>query len=43
MTGLHWASRRGHFEAVELLVKYKSDLNALDICSRTPLYFSLVN
>ncbi len=43
MTGLHWAARRGHLELVKILIKYNSDINALDISSRTPLYFSIIN
>ena len=43
MTGIHWAARRGHLQITELLLKYNSDINALDISGRTPLYLSLIN
>ena len=42
MTGLHWASRRGHYELCELLIKYNSHINALDILGRSPLFLSLL-
>jgi len=42
MTGLHWAARRGHYELCELLIKYKSHLDALDILGRTPLFLALL-
>ncbi|MFN9942842.1 MAG: ankyrin repeat domain-containing protein [bacterium] len=43
MTGLHHCVRRGHYELCELLILNSSHIDALDICGRTPLYFSLVN
>jgi len=43
MTGLHWSARRGHYKLTEILIKHQSHIDALDICGRTPLYFSLIN
>jgi ankyrin repeat protein len=37
MTALHYAARSGHRDVVELLLRYHSDVNALDNRSRTAL------
>jgi len=31
MTALHWAAKRGCFEACYLLIAYHSDINAIDV------------
>jgi hypothetical protein len=31
MTALHWAAKRDNFECCYLLLKYNSDVNAVDI------------
>jgi len=42
MTGLHWSARRGYYELTELLLKYSSHIDAMDILGRTPLYLALI-
>ncbi len=37
MTALHHAARSGHRDVVEILLRYHSDVNALDSRSRTAL------
>lgn len=41
MTALHWASKKGLYEMSELLIKYHSDVDALDIMNRSPLYLAI--
>lgn len=41
MTGLHWAAKRGKFSIVKILLSYNSDVDALDLVSRTPLYLAV--
>lgn len=41
MTPLHWAARRGNIEAVIMLLKRGSDINAKDIVGRTPLFIGI--
>jgi ankyrin repeat protein len=37
MTALHYAARAGHFDVVEILLRYHSDVNAVDNRGRTAL------
>ena len=37
MTALHYAARAGHFDVVDVLLRYHSDVNALDNRGRTAL------
>jgi ankyrin repeat protein len=37
MTALHYAALAGHFDVAEVLLRYHSDVNALDNHGRTPL------
>lgn len=41
MTALHWACKKGYVELVELLLKYHSDIDGVDILYRTPLILSI--
>eukprot|EP00825_Cyclidium_porcatum_P051540 TRINITY_DN9516_c0_g1_i2.p1 TRINITY_DN9516_c0_g1~~TRINITY_DN9516_c0_g1_i2.p1 ORF type:complete len:377 (+),score=58.27 TRINITY_DN9516_c0_g1_i2:753-1883(+) len=41
MTSLHWASKRGHANIVQLLMEYGADVDATDIIGRSPLYFAI--
>lgn len=40
-TGLHWAVKRGHIEAIQLLIEAKSFIDSKDICGFTPLYYAI--
>ncbi|CAD8136425.1 unnamed protein product [Paramecium octaurelia] len=41
MTALHWACKKGYLEIVEILLKYHSDIDGVDILYRTPLMLSI--
>lgn len=34
MTALHWAAKRGNFDICYLLLRWKSDVNAIDIVKK---------
>ena len=40
MTGLHWAAKRGKLAISKLLLINNSDVDALDLVQRTPLYLA---
>jgi hypothetical protein len=42
-TALHWATIRGHYAIMELLLQYHSDADAKDLLSRTPLHYSALH
>ena len=42
-TALHEAAKEGDIANAVLLLKYGADINALDECRRTPLYFAIDN
>ena len=37
-TGLHWASKRGHSKIIQILIRYKANINIKDVLGRTPLW-----
>ncbi|CAD8140307.1 unnamed protein product [Paramecium octaurelia] len=41
MTALHWACKKGYLQLVEILLKYHSDIDGVDILYRTPLILSI--
>jgi len=41
MTSLHWACKRGLYKISALLIDFGSDVDALDLVGRTPLFFCL--
>ncbi|CAD8146002.1 unnamed protein product [Paramecium pentaurelia] len=41
MTALHWACKKGYIQMVEILLKYHSDIDGVDILYRTPLILSI--
>lgn len=43
MTGLMWAVKKNHLEAVCELIKGKSWMNAQDVLHRQPLFFAVEN
>ncbi|KAL4442916.1 hypothetical protein ABPG74_010805 [Tetrahymena malaccensis] len=40
-TALHWATKRNHYQIVDMLIKNGADVNSKDIMGRTPLFFAL--
>ncbi|EAS01945.2 ankyrin domain protein (macronuclear) [Tetrahymena thermophila SB210] len=40
-TALHWATKRNHYQIVDILIKNGADVNQKDIMGRTPLFFAL--
>lgn len=41
MSALHWASKKGLYEMAEILIKFHSDVDGIDILNRTPLYLAI--
>lgn len=41
MTALHWACKKGYYDLAQLLLKYHSDVDGIDILNRTPLYLAI--
>ncbi|KAL4491354.1 hypothetical protein ABPG72_008010 [Tetrahymena utriculariae] len=40
-TALHWATKRNHYQIVDMLIKNGADVNSKDIMGRTPLFFAI--
>ena len=43
MTPLHISCQLGLYDITKLLLRFKSDVNALDSNKKTPLYYALFN